>query len=184
MIKNGIINGDLASLLARFRHVNTIAIVDGPFPTYPNVETIDLALVMGTPTVSQVLDAILPHLDLTGMYLAAEFEAKVDAATVAGQRPEHRSRSGVHQHRNRREPDHLLGAASQQHAAQAAEADVFQRTLAQPRVDPVGEDALVGAAELARARQHAAAVDEDGEPEGLAVFERHRLGGELGRAVE
>ena len=83
MIKNGIINGDLASLLARFRHVNTIAIVDGPFPTYPNVETIDLALVMGTPTVSQVLDAILPHLDLTGMYLAAEFAAKVDAATVA-----------------------------------------------------------------------------------------------------
>jgi D-ribose pyranase len=83
MIKNGIINGDLASLLARFRHVNTIAIVDGPFPTYPGVETIDLALVMGTPTVCQVLDAILPHLDLTGMFLAAEFEAKVDAATVA-----------------------------------------------------------------------------------------------------
>ena len=79
MIKNGIINGDLASLLARFRHVNTIAIVDGPFPTYPNVETIDLALVMGTPTVIQVLDAILPHLELTGMYLAAEFEAKMNA---------------------------------------------------------------------------------------------------------
>ena len=89
MIKNGIINGDLASLLARFRHVNTIAIVDGPFPTYPNVETIDLALVMGTPTVSQVLDAILPHLDLTGMYLAAEFEAKVDAATVAEYKKHH-----------------------------------------------------------------------------------------------
>ncbi len=83
MIKNGIINGELASLLARFRHVNTIAIVDGPFPTYPGVETIDLALVMGTPTVCQVLDAILPHLDLTGMFLAAEFESKVDAATVA-----------------------------------------------------------------------------------------------------
>jgi D-ribose pyranase len=75
--------------LARFRHVNTIAIVDGPFPTYPNVETIDLALVMGTPTVGQVLDAILPHLDLTGMYLAAEFEAKVDAKTVAEYKKHH-----------------------------------------------------------------------------------------------
>ena len=89
IIKNGIINGDLASLLARFRHVNTIAIVDGPFPTYPGVETIDLALVMGTPTVCQVLDAILPHLDLTGMFLAAEFEAKVDAATVAEYKKHH-----------------------------------------------------------------------------------------------
>ena len=89
MIKNGIINGDLASLLARFRHVNTIAIVDGPFPTYPNVETIDLALVMGTPTVCQVLDAILPHLELTGLYLAAEFETKVDAKTVAEYKKHH-----------------------------------------------------------------------------------------------
>ena len=89
MIKNGIINGALASLLARFRHVNTIAIVDGPFPTYPGVETIDLALVMGTPTVCQVLDAILPHLDLTGMFLAAEFESKVDAATVAEYKKHH-----------------------------------------------------------------------------------------------
>jgi D-ribose pyranase len=89
MIKNGIINGDLASLLARFRHVNTIAIVDGPFPTYPGVETIDLALVMGTPTVCQVLDAILPHLDLTGMFLAAEFGSKVDAATVAEYKKHH-----------------------------------------------------------------------------------------------
>ncbi len=89
MIKNGIVNGGLASLLARFRHVNTIAIVDGPFPTYPGVETIDLALVMGTPTVCQVLDAILPHLDLTGMFLAAEFESKVDAATVAEYKKHH-----------------------------------------------------------------------------------------------
>jgi D-ribose pyranase len=44
---------------------------------------------MGTPTVCQVLDAILPHLDLTGMYLAAEFEAKVDAVTVAEYKKHH-----------------------------------------------------------------------------------------------
>jgi len=31
-MRDGIINGQLASLLARFRHVNSIAIVDGPFP--------------------------------------------------------------------------------------------------------------------------------------------------------
>jgi len=46
MIKNGILHPQLASLLARFRHVNSIAIVDGPFPTYPGVETIELAIMI------------------------------------------------------------------------------------------------------------------------------------------
>ena len=90
MINGGIINGQLASLLARFRHVNTIAIVDGPFPTYPNVETIELGVVMGLPTIPQVLDAILPHVDATGIYLAAEFEAKVDPKIVAEYKKHHK----------------------------------------------------------------------------------------------
>ena len=90
MITKGVINGQLASLLARFRHVNTIAIVDGPFPTYPNVETVDLALVMGVPTIPQVLDAILPLLDLTGLYLAAEFSQKVPEDIVAQYVAHHR----------------------------------------------------------------------------------------------
>ena len=90
MITTGVINGQLASLLARFRHVNTIAIVDGPFPTYPNVETVDLALVMGVPTIPQVLDAILPLLDLTGLYLAAEFSQKVPEDIVAQYVAHHR----------------------------------------------------------------------------------------------
>lgn len=78
MIKNGILHPQLASLLARFRHVNSIAIVDGPFPTYPNVETIELAITMGWPTIPQVLDEILPYLDVTSLVLANEFEEKVD----------------------------------------------------------------------------------------------------------
>jgi len=78
MIKNGILHPQLASLLARFRHVNAIAIVDGPFPTYPNVETIELAITMGWPTIPQVLDEILPYLDVTSLILANEFEEKVD----------------------------------------------------------------------------------------------------------
>lgn len=90
MIQGGIINGQLASLLARFRHVNTLAIVDGPFPTYPNIETIELGIVMGLPTIPQVLDAILPHVDPTGLYLAAEFESKVDEATVALYKKHHK----------------------------------------------------------------------------------------------
>jgi D-ribose pyranase len=83
MLTSGIINGQLASVLARFRHVNTLAIVDGPFPSYPGVELVDLALIKGFPTVPNVLDAILPLLDLSGLYLANEFSEKVDATTVA-----------------------------------------------------------------------------------------------------
>jgi D-ribose pyranase len=83
MLTSGIINGQLASVLARFRHVNTLAIVDGPFPSYPGVELVDLALIKGFPTVPNVLDAILPLLDLSGLYLANEFSEKVDAPTVA-----------------------------------------------------------------------------------------------------
>jgi D-ribose pyranase len=83
MLISGIINGQLASVLARFRHVNTLAIVDGPFPSYPGVELVDLALVKGFPTIPNVLDAILPLLDLSGLYLANEFSEKVDAPTVA-----------------------------------------------------------------------------------------------------
>jgi D-ribose pyranase len=89
MLKNGIINAQLASVLAKFRHVNTLAIVDGPFPTYPNVELIDLALVKGFPSIPTVLDAILPLMDLTGLYLANEFEEKVDPSTVQQYKKHH-----------------------------------------------------------------------------------------------
>ena len=82
MLKTGIINGQLASLLARFRHVNSIAILDGPFPSYPEIEIVDLALIKGFPTIPQVLDAILPLLDLTSLYLANEFAEQVPAETV------------------------------------------------------------------------------------------------------
>lgn len=83
MIINRIINGQLASLLARFRHINTIAIVDGPFPTYPNLETVDLAVVLGLPSIPDVLKAILPHLEVSSVTMAAEFEQKVDGGVVS-----------------------------------------------------------------------------------------------------
>lgn len=82
MMRDGIINGQLASLLARFRHVNSIAIVDGPFPYYLNVETVDLAVKKGFPTIPQILDLVLPELELSGVVMAKEFKAKVEQATV------------------------------------------------------------------------------------------------------
>jgi D-ribose pyranase len=89
MLKEGIINGQLASVLAKFRHVNTLAIVDGPFPSYKDVELIDLALIKGFPTIPQVLDAILPLMDLTGIYLANEFQEKVTPEIVEQYKKHH-----------------------------------------------------------------------------------------------
>lgn len=90
MLNSGVINGDLASLLAKFRHVNTLAIVDGPFPSYPGVELVDLAVTKGFPSIPMILDLILPLLDLTGIYLANEFSEKVDPKIVSEYTKSHR----------------------------------------------------------------------------------------------
>ena len=82
MLKTGVINGQLASVLARFRHMNSIAIVDGPFPSYNGIELVDLAIQMGVPKISDVLDAILPNLLITQIIMANEFKSKVEESTV------------------------------------------------------------------------------------------------------
>ena len=68
--------------------------------------------------------------------------------------------------------------------AVAAEADIFERAAAQVGVEPVGEDALVGAAELAGTGEDPAAVHEDGKAEGFAVFEGEGFAGEFGGTVK
>lgn len=66
----------------------------------------------------------------------------------------------------------------------SAETDVLERTTAQITIEPIGENALVGATELAGTGKYAAAVNEDRQVERLAVFERKGLGGEFCCAVE
>jgi len=55
MIKTGILNPQILSLLARVRHTNTLVIADRGFPFWPTIETVDISLVDGIPTVLQVL---------------------------------------------------------------------------------------------------------------------------------
>lgn len=78
-----ILNPELASLLARFRHANAIAILDGPFPSYPDVETIELILDRGIPTIPQVVDVILAEHEVSSVVMADEFRANVDPAVQA-----------------------------------------------------------------------------------------------------
>ncbi|HAO66518.1 MAG TPA: transport protein RbsD/FucU [Verrucomicrobiales bacterium] len=74
MLIKDIINPDLLSLIARVRHTNTIVISDAAFPYWPMIETVDLTLVRGIPTIPQVLDALLPNWKCGEIWMAKEFE--------------------------------------------------------------------------------------------------------------
>ena len=73
MISKGILNPQLLSLLARVRHTNTLVIADRGFPFWPTIETVDLSLVDGIPTVLQVLAAVRENFVGGEAYLAEEF---------------------------------------------------------------------------------------------------------------
>lgn len=73
MLTSGILNPHVLSLLARVRHTNALVIADWAFPSWPTVETVDLSLVGGIPSVLDVLAAILPGWKCGQAYLAAEF---------------------------------------------------------------------------------------------------------------
>ena len=73
----------LASLLARFRHANAIAVLDAPFPSYPDVETVDLIVRRGLPTIPDLVDLILAEHEVSSVVMAEEFRQHVDGATQA-----------------------------------------------------------------------------------------------------
>lgn len=83
MIKTGILNPQLNSLLARVRHTNTLVIADRGFPFWPGIETIDLSLVDGVPTVLQVLEAVRANFVVGEVRMAEEFLAHNPAETKA-----------------------------------------------------------------------------------------------------
>lgn len=79
MIKQGILNPDILSLLARVRHTNTLVIADRGFPFWPQIETIDISLADDLPTVRQVLELVIPRYHFGKAFMAEEFlEANSD----------------------------------------------------------------------------------------------------------
>jgi D-ribose pyranase len=73
LIVQGILNPNINSLLSRVRHTNSLVIADRGFPYWPMIETVDISLVDGIPTVLQVLDAIRPNFRIGQIYMAQEF---------------------------------------------------------------------------------------------------------------
>ncbi|MCX7865792.1 RbsD/FucU domain-containing protein [Limisphaera sp. VF-2] len=83
MLKTGILNPHVLSLLARVRHTNTLVIADRGFPYWPQIETVDLSLVDDIPTVLDVLRAIRPNFRIGRVWMAEEFRRENSAETQA-----------------------------------------------------------------------------------------------------
>jgi D-ribose pyranase len=73
MLKTGILNPQVNSLLSRVRHTNTLVIADRGFPFWPMIETVDISLVDDIPTVLQVLAAIRSNFIVGKAWMAEEF---------------------------------------------------------------------------------------------------------------
>jgi D-ribose pyranase len=83
MIKHGILNPALASLLCRFRHTNWLVVADRGFPFWPLLETVDLSLTNDIPTVRQVLAALRDNYVIGAALMAREFQRQNGAKTQA-----------------------------------------------------------------------------------------------------
>ncbi len=73
MLQTGILNPHLLSLLARVRHTNALVIADRGFPFWPGLETVDISLVDGVPTVLNVLAAVRANFVVAEAFMAQEF---------------------------------------------------------------------------------------------------------------
>lgn len=73
MLKTGILNPHILSLLARVRHTNTLVIADRGFPFWPQIETVDISLMDGVPRVLDVLKALRGNFEIGRAFMAEEF---------------------------------------------------------------------------------------------------------------
>jgi D-ribose pyranase len=76
MLKSGILNPAINSLLSRVRHTNTLVISDRCFPFYGDLEIVDLSLVDDVPRISDVLRAVRMNFDVGRAYMAQEFRTE------------------------------------------------------------------------------------------------------------
>lgn len=81
MIQNGILNPHILSLISRVRHTNTLVIADRGFPFWPQIETVDIALVDDVPRVLEVLRALRGNFTVGKAWMAEEFRAVNTQAT-------------------------------------------------------------------------------------------------------
>ena len=93
MLKTGILNPQLNSLLSRVRHTNMLVIADRGFPYWPGIETVDLSLIDDIPRVLDVLRGIRGNFSVGRFFMAEEFrrytsqEVQAEFAGLIGSTP-------------------------------------------------------------------------------------------------
>jgi D-ribose pyranase len=80
VLRTGILNPSLNSLLSRVRHTNWLVIADRGFPFWPTIEIVDISLVDDIPRVLQVLTAIRGNFTIGKCYMAEEFRSANQSA--------------------------------------------------------------------------------------------------------
>ena len=82
MLKSGILNPKINSLLSLVRHTNTLVIADRGFPFWKDIETVDISLVDDLPRVLDVLAAIRSNFSVARAFMAEEFNEVNSAETI------------------------------------------------------------------------------------------------------
>jgi D-ribose pyranase len=80
MLRSGVLNAQLARVLAELGHTRTIVVGDCGLPRPPGVETVDLAVTLGVPTFAQVLAVIAGELVVEAATMATEVRESNPAA--------------------------------------------------------------------------------------------------------
>lgn len=80
MLRTGVLNAQLARVLAELGHTHTIVIGDCGLPRPDGVETVDLAVILGVPSFEDVLRAVVGELVVAGCVMAAEVQTANPAA--------------------------------------------------------------------------------------------------------
>lgn len=76
MKKSGLLNTPLAKALSDLRHTDTLCVADCGLPCPTAVETIDLALKLGTPSFLETLAIVVQDMGVEKIILAAEIREK------------------------------------------------------------------------------------------------------------
>lgn len=90
MKRSGVLNPALAEGLARLGHGHLVLVVDCGTPIPPGARLVDVSVVAGVPSLTQVLDAVLDEIVVEGSVAASETAGTVVAGWLEerGLRPE------------------------------------------------------------------------------------------------
>lgn len=74
MKKHGVLNSDIAKVLADMGHTDQITIGDCGLPIHSEVRKIDLSLKIGEPSFESVLDVVMEDMEVEKVMIASEIK--------------------------------------------------------------------------------------------------------------